>query len=70
MARLCPLLNAKIRHTQIEICTISKYLQQNHGVGIYKHVFEHCQILTLHEEQQQQRDITLQMLVCGCKLSY
>jgi hypothetical protein len=45
MARLCPLLNAKIRHTQIEICMILKYLQQNHNVGIYKHVFEHCQIL-------------------------
>jgi hypothetical protein len=45
MARLCPVLNAKIRHTQIEICTISKYLQQNHNVGIYKHVFGRCQII-------------------------
>ena len=40
-------------------------------VAFYKHVFEHCQILTLHEEQQQQRDITLHMLVCVVvKLSY
>ncbi|MFW8079494.1 hypothetical protein ACOIFA_28565, partial [Klebsiella pneumoniae] len=30
---------------QIEICTIPKYHQQNQLVGIYKHVFEHCQIL-------------------------
>lgn len=45
MARLCPLLNAKIRHTQIEICMILKYLQQNHSVGIYKHVFERCQTI-------------------------
>ncbi len=45
MARLCPLLNAKIRHTQIEICMILKYLQQIHKVGIYKHVFGHCQII-------------------------
>ncbi|BDY56064.1 hypothetical protein MUTS5_45380 [Escherichia coli] len=45
MARLRPVLNDLQGRLQIENFFSSKYLEQNHDVGIYKHVFEHCQIL-------------------------
>jgi hypothetical protein len=56
MARLCPVFNAKIRHTQIENCTIPKYHQQNQLVGVYEHVFRRCQTI----RSAQKRLVTLE----------
>lgn len=45
MARLCPVLNEKIRHPQIEKFFHAEYPEQNHNVAIYKYVFGRCQII-------------------------
>jgi hypothetical protein len=45
MARLCPPLNDLKGRLLFEKSFRLEYLEQNHSVVIYKHVFKDCQIL-------------------------